>query len=108
MFVYNREKFLITCIGITLIIQDGSGTTALRKGISFIYASSAATYGDGAFGFSDDIGIKGLIPLNAYGYSKQMFDLWAEKQTDKPKQHVGMKFLTYTDLMSILRETWQV
>ncbi|MGD9772393.1 MAG: ADP-glyceromanno-heptose 6-epimerase [Parabacteroides sp.] len=63
-----------------------------KEGISFIYASSAATYGDGAFGFSDDIGIKGLIPLNAYGYSKQMFDLWAEKQTDKPKQHVGMKF----------------
>lgn len=63
-----------------------------KEGISFIYASSAATYGDGALGFSDNIGIKGLIPLNAYGYSKQMFDLWAEKQTDKPKQHVGMKF----------------
>ncbi|MGD9666463.1 MAG: ADP-glyceromanno-heptose 6-epimerase [Synergistaceae bacterium] len=63
-----------------------------KQGISFIYASSAATYGDGALGFSDNIGIKKLIPLNAYGYSKQMFDLWAEKQINKPKQYVGMKF----------------
>ena len=63
-----------------------------KEGISFIYASSAATYGDGSLGFSDDRAIKGLIPLNAYGYSKQMFDLWAEKQINRPRQYVGMKF----------------
>ncbi len=63
-----------------------------KEGISFIYASSAATYGDGALGFCDNTEIRGLIPLNAYGYSKQMFDLWVEKQINKPKQHVGMKF----------------
>jgi ADP-L-glycero-D-manno-heptose 6-epimerase len=46
--------------------------------IRFIYASSAATYGDGSAGFSDDEKtIDKLKPLNPYGQSKQMFDLWA-------------------------------
>jgi ADP-L-glycero-D-manno-heptose 6-epimerase len=44
----------------------------------FIYASSAATYGDGAQGYSDaDSDTPKLRPLNMYGYSKHMFDLWA-------------------------------
>lgn len=60
--------------------------------ISFIYASSAATYGDGSNGFDDKDDIKALQPLNGYGYSKQLFDLWAEKQISAPKQHVGFKF----------------
>lgn len=60
--------------------------------ISFIYASSAATYGDGTEGFDDKEDIKRLRPLNGYGYSKQLFDLWAEKQAIAPKQHVGFKF----------------
>lgn len=47
------------------------------KPVRFIYASSAATYGDGAQGYRDDQTlVPGLRPLNAYGYSKQMFDLW--------------------------------
>lgn len=46
--------------------------------IRFIYASSAATYGDGAEGYLDNEDeIEKLRPLNAYGYSKQIFDLWA-------------------------------
>jgi ADP-L-glycero-D-manno-heptose 6-epimerase len=50
------------------------------KGIRFIYASSAATYGDGLKGFSDDESrLEELMPLNIYGYSKQMFDLWAKR-----------------------------
>ncbi len=60
--------------------------------IGFLYASSAATYGDGTQGFSDEMDIRKLSPLNGYGYSKQLFDLWAEKQTKKPAQHVGFKF----------------
>lgn len=64
----------------------------VENGASFIYASSAATYGDGAFGFDDQDGIKKLRPLNGYGYSKHMFDLWEEKQKEKPRQHVGLKF----------------
>ena len=60
--------------------------------ISFLYASSAATYGDGEEGFDDTQPIGRLRPLNGYGYSKQLFDLWAEKQAAAPRQHVGFKF----------------
>ena len=50
---------------------------ALERGARCINASSAATYGDGAQGFSDHVGnIRRLKPLNMYGYSKQLFDLW--------------------------------
>ncbi len=46
--------------------------------VRFIYASSAATYGDGSLGYKDDhTMLASLRPLNAYGYSKQLFDLWA-------------------------------
>ena len=60
--------------------------------ISFLYASSAATYGDGAQGFDDTTDICLLRPLNGYGYSKQLFDLWAREQTHAPAQHCGFKF----------------
>jgi len=64
-----------------------------KKRISFIYASSAATYGDGRRGFWDgESRIEELEPLNAYGYSKQLFDLWAKRQPEEPFQHVGLKF----------------
>ena len=53
---------------------------ASSQGIRFLYASSAATYGDGSNGYRDDEQeIEKLRPLNMYGYSKQMFDLWARK-----------------------------
>lgn len=63
-----------------------------EKQISFLYASSAATYGDGKLGFDDETDIKNLRPMNGYGYSKQIFDLWVEKQNEFPKQYVGFKF----------------
>ncbi|MDL2314546.1 ADP-glyceromanno-heptose 6-epimerase, partial [Desulfovibrio sp. OttesenSCG-928-C14] len=51
---------------------------ALTHGIRYIQASSAATYGDGALGFDDDLErLHTLKPLNMYGYSKHLFDLWA-------------------------------
>lgn len=51
---------------------------SLANGVRFVYASSAATYGDGAQGYSDaDSVTPSLKPLNMYGYSKQMFDEWA-------------------------------
>jgi ADP-L-glycero-D-manno-heptose 6-epimerase len=59
---------------------------SIEKKIRFIYASSAATYGDGSLGFSDDESIvNNLRPLNMYGFSKQLFDLWAIRNnlTDK-------------------------
>ena len=60
--------------------------------IQFIYASSAATYGDGKEGFDDQRDISRLRPLNGYGYSKQVFDLWTLRQENKPPQAVGVKF----------------
>ena len=50
----------------------------LAHGARFVYASSAATYGDGAQGYSNaDAATPSLIPLNMYGMSKHLFDLWA-------------------------------
>ena len=50
---------------------------AKRNNIRFVNASSAATYGGGELGFSNDLAItQKLRPLNMYGYSKQLFDLW--------------------------------
>lgn len=64
-----------------------------ENGVPFIYASSAATYGDGSCGFDDEGDIDLLQPLNGYGYSKQLFDLWVKHQaTVFPPQHVGLKF----------------
>jgi len=64
-----------------------------KNNINYVYASSAATYGDGKNGYDDDIyKIENLRPLNKYGYSKHIFDLWALKQKDTPKQWVGLKF----------------
>ncbi len=63
-----------------------------RKGKRFVYASSAATYGDGQYGYSTDVGTTlKLQPLNMYGYSKQLFDLWA-LQRGLLKKCVGVKF----------------
>jgi ADP-L-glycero-D-manno-heptose 6-epimerase len=58
----------------------------------FIYASSAATYGDGKNGYLDDENLLGnLRPLNMYGYSKHMFDMWARKN-DIANKIVGLKY----------------
>ena len=60
--------------------------------VRFVYASSAATYGDGDLGYSDaDSVTPTLQPLNMYGYSKQMFDAWALRQ-GLLQSIVGLKF----------------
>ena len=70
-----------------------------QSGVRLIYASSAATYGNGDAGFDDDdsaAGLAKLRPLNAYGWSKQLFDRWAVHQAAtapaRPAQWVGLKF----------------
>ena len=64
----------------------------VKHGARFVNASSAATYGNGEFGFDDDHeGIDQLRPLNMYGYSKQLFDLWA-KSAGLLDQVVCLKF----------------
>ncbi len=61
--------------------------------IPFIYASSAATYGNGKFGFSDEHeSLRQLKPLNLYAWSKHDFDVWALKQKQTPPFWSGLKF----------------
>jgi len=65
---------------------------ALARGIRFIYASSCATYGDGSQGYLDDESqLEKLRPMNMYGYSKHMFDLWL-KRKGLLSQVTGLKF----------------
>ncbi len=82
----------------TYLVRNNYGFTcrlaelALRYDIRFLYASSCATYGDGSNGWSDDVEtIERLRPLNMYGYSKQMFDLYAKRQ-GWLKEIIGCKF----------------
>lgn len=64
----------------------------LANDTRFVYASSGATYGDGSLGYSDDDAVTPTLhPLNMYGYSKHMFDLWALKN-DLLNKIVGLKF----------------
>src|SRR5262249_23856575 len=64
----------------------------LARDVRFIYASSAATYGDGSLGYDDgDELTPRLRPLNQYGYSKQLFDLWALR-TGALQRIAGLKF----------------
>jgi ADP-L-glycero-D-manno-heptose 6-epimerase len=70
----------------------------VRTGTPFIYASSAATYGDGDQGFDDEqdaASLDRLAPLNLYGWSKHAFDKWATERAmrgEAPPQWAGLKF----------------
>jgi ADP-L-glycero-D-manno-heptose 6-epimerase len=68
-------------------------------GVRFLYASSAATYGDGGAGFEDDFSLpalRRLRPLNLYGFSKHAFDLWVARELaagrPAPPSWAGVKF----------------
>lgn len=66
---------------------------ATERSIPFIYASSAATYGSMEQGFLDDKKfINTLLPINKYGYSKQLFDSWVLRQKNRPPFWAGFKF----------------
>lgn len=87
-----------------IVTNNFNLTIALYKwcavhGVRFIYASSAATYGDGSHGFDDNASIEHLSllqPLNAYGWSKHLFDRRLARQISEnrqtPPQFVGLKF----------------
>jgi ADP-L-glycero-D-manno-heptose 6-epimerase len=65
---------------------------AALKNIRFIYASSAATYGNGEQGYDDIAGdMDALRPMNCYGFSKQIFDQWVTKER-LDRKFVGLKF----------------
>jgi ADP-L-glycero-D-manno-heptose 6-epimerase len=74
-------------------------TWCAKQNVPLIYASSAATYGDGSAGFVDNEqpeALAKLRPLNAYGWSKHVFDRWVGQQQKsggkQPRQCVGLKF----------------
>jgi ADP-L-glycero-D-manno-heptose 6-epimerase len=90
------DSIIRTNIRATLDLWDW----CTANGASFIYASSAATYGDGTNGFDDDpspAALAKLQPLNPYGWSKHMVDrrvadLLRDKNAARPRQHAGLKF----------------
>ena len=65
----------------------------VEQSIALVYASSAATYGNGEFGYDDDHAVVDkLVPLNPYGLSKLEFDQWALVQDNAPPFWAGVKF----------------
>jgi ADP-L-glycero-D-manno-heptose 6-epimerase len=88
---------------------------ALRRGTRFVYASSAATYGDGSAGM-DDLAedISAWRPLNAYGWSKQVFDVHAQREGFL-RQIVGLKYFNIFgpneehkgDMRSVVSKAWR-
>ena len=63
-----------------------------KAGRPFVYASSAATYGDGGHGYDDRSDPTRYEPLNLYGESKHLFDLWALRQAKSPPRWAGLKY----------------
>jgi ADP-L-glycero-D-manno-heptose 6-epimerase len=63
-----------------------------QKNIPYLFASSAATYGNGEHGFSDTVSPELLTPLNAYAVSKNEFDKWLATQPESPANWYGFKF----------------
>ena len=61
-------------------------------GVPLVYASSAATYGDGSQGFDDTTSPDQLSPINLYGESKNHFDQWALEQIHTPPRWAGVKY----------------
>jgi ADP-L-glycero-D-manno-heptose 6-epimerase len=91
----DADKIVANNLRLTMDLWHWCATHGRR----FIYASSAATYGDGSAGFEDVEDCTSLAryqPLNAYGWSKHAFDRWAARcladRRPAPPQHVGLKF----------------
>ena len=77
LFQHHRARCRLPA-GKQLSLHALAGRIVPRRDVRFIYASSAATYGDGSQGYCDrDEITPRLRPLNQYGYSKQLFDLSA-------------------------------
>ncbi len=86
---FNKEIFDKLNLNYTKAVWN----TCVEFGLPLVYASSAATYGLGEFGYEDNHEvIDKLKPLNPYGDSKNDFDKWAIKQERKPYFWAGLKF----------------
>lgn len=78
---------------LNVLYSKGIWQICTQLQIPLIYASSAATYGNGEQGYSDNEDlIPNLKPLNPYGWSKHRFDVWALEQTQCPPKWYGLKF----------------
>lgn len=86
--VMDRNLFDEYNVGASIFIWN----LCVEYNIPLIYASSAATYGDGKEGFDDERDIIKLKPLNPYGWSKHQFDVWSEIQEEQPESWYGLKF----------------
>jgi len=87
----ETDEAYLTRVNVDYSKQLWRHATSAR--LPFVYASSAATYGDGALGYDDDESLTArLVPLNAYGRSKLTFDAWALAQTETPPAWSGWKF----------------
>ena len=91
----DADKILANNFSLSLALWKWCAVNEVR----FIYASSAATYGDGSHGFDDDASIEHLArlrPLNAYGWSKHLFDRRVARKlasgAKRPPQWAGLKF----------------
>lgn len=91
----TAEKDAAVLKALNLDFSKSLWTLCTEHSIPLIYASSAATYGAGEMGFSDEQDLHGLRPLNLYGQSKHDFDIWAQEQAATgmaPPFWAGFKF----------------
>lgn len=90
----NTAEFDIDILNsLNLFYSQKVWKSCVEYNIPLIYASSAATYGDGELGYSDNHTIiPSLKPLNPYGVSKNEFDKWVLLQNEKPPLWIGLKF----------------
>ena len=105
----TTEKVFVNLIKDNIRFSQKLWAYCTEKKIPFIYASSAATYGDGSQGYDDDLN-SGLKPLNAYGYSKYFFDRWALGMAEIIYVHptgLAVNFLMYMVQMNIIRAEWR-
>jgi ADP-L-glycero-D-manno-heptose 6-epimerase len=86
------EHDLLTLHELNYLASQRLYRAAVKQRARFIYASSAATYGDGSLGFREDIPPQHLRPLNPYGFYKNLFDMWVARQPEVPPQVCGLKF----------------
>ncbi|MDP1727865.1 MAG: ADP-glyceromanno-heptose 6-epimerase [Bacteroidota bacterium] len=87
----------------------------VAEGIPIVYASSAATYGNGENGYDDEKGLELLKPMNPYGRSKNDFDKWVLTQAEQPYFWAGLKFFNVYGpneyhkgrMASVILHAWQ-
>lgn len=95
----TTERDIALLVETNIMLSKRLWAFAAARGLPFLYASSAATYGDGVEGFDDDgspAALARLRPLNGYGWSKLLFDRWAVAQESAgapcPPAWAGLRF----------------